>query len=43
MHIFYKKVRYLKRALTDEDKINIQFKNNIEEIKLKDLYDFKID
>lgn len=43
MHIFYKKVRYLKRELTDEDKINIQYKNNIKEIKLKDLYDFKID
>ncbi|KOS61650.1 zf-HC2 domain-containing protein [Lysinibacillus agricola] len=28
-----------KKELTDEDKINIQFKNNTEEIKLKDLYD----
>lgn len=32
-----------KRELTDDDKINIQFKNNIEEIKLKDLYDSKRD
>lgn len=30
-----------KKQLTDADKITIQFKNNTEEIKLKDLYKFK--
>lgn len=31
-----------KKELTDDDKINILFKNNTEEIKLKDLYNINI-